>query len=1408
MAKDNKFYLFGTEQGTKGPEFNVFEKVGLGLASGALKIPEAILELGAGFVDYAADTDLVTALEENYPRINVTDGIGKFVEIGLQYGLPYGAALKIGSKLGAMKGMRAASQKGSVGSKAAAKMGYYGAPAVFADTITGSARDVTLGEAFGLYTGYEEEKEGKTGRELAGSVLKQKALGGIEGGALAGLISTAAAPAAKGVLVGGAKGAKYVGAAVSPIINPVAKALGAEQVGNVARKTLDGVKFLKEKVDPLSLRKLKVMKDDELTMFQTIKKGMGRLFTPEGSMTREGFERFTIAENTIKAVRGDLNLYLPRAKKEIDKVAKLLASKYGDSTLTRQQALFKDINEALDPAAKGDSIKIFKSKFKKSLNEKDLNDLTDAIKNLKDYGDEFNKGVVKTFTPVLNPKLKTKAKAEINEAIQSLLDRKIGAYYKAFDKNVPFRFTGKDFKENKKIAIEEAFQVLKKERGKGVSDSMLRDTAESQIEMLIRQAEKHGSEGSFFYSLRDLKKKRPKEYFTSIQEEMLKRRDFGEGKYALSLKNLLGYELNPLKSFENKYMAIASQTGQKRFVNSIVSLNKQYGNAVVGRQEKFLFQPTKNREQLLKEGVNEADIGGIIRADIRKQMSDEYGIPENLLDIVKVNPAAGEKGFSRAKAEDVFGIFDDINPLKGKDFYTSSGINKSFNGMSNYTDFLINSPLYKSFLMGKAGTQIGKTILSPVTQIRNFTSAAFFALHNGHFGNPFGFGKGNFSVTDVLKTHLDELFPDGRVTNEGLQNLAKDAARKNELGVTTGSIVQNEIDALLKDIVKEGGSYATTDDLFKKIYSSKSFKSAAAPTGKIFQKLQEFYTKGDDFWKDYGYRFTKSQLDQAIPQVGGKYSGGKYSEKQIAELIEKSHLQLFKRRPNIRNTDGTLKGRTELLEEFAAEYIKNTYPNYSFTPKFVQELRRLPLGNFISFPAEILRTSGNLVKLTGRELAMDTGDAAVDSFFRQMGSRKLMGQLAGYSTGPILASYSMKMLGMTEEQYDALRESQVAEWNKYSDLIMLGKEKTKDGNVKYRYVNYAYQNPYDYIRSPFYSFFGSMASGKKMGLDVEDRFLKGSIESFGTLFAPFLDEAILTERLVDAYRGTKKGGGRVWEDSDDLGYKLSSSFAHIVKGVAPGALSQGANVASAIAQDVTPYGKQYKLGDELMALLSGIRVYEADLKNNLNYGVNAHLREVATNKSRAGRKIFASNVTPNTVKEAYEEYVEQSFKSYNKIKKNLNDAETLGLETRTINKLFKDRKVRKDIRKTLTRGRFVPPKWKTFYNDQRFKNIARERGLTRIQLFPVAETMKIEREYRNMELLQSLDNVRGAIKVNRKETQERIAAQGLGTTADGPPLNTPPAQGAGTSQALSGLTDPITTRQRIIRDDDFLKEFA
>ena len=44
------------------------------------------------------------------------------------------------------------------------------------------------------------------------------------------------------------------------------------------------------------------------------------------------------------------------------------------------------------------------------------------------------------------------------------------------------------------------------------------------------------------------------------------------------------------------------------------------------------------------------------------------------------------------------------------------------------------------------------------------------------------------------------------------------------------------------------------------------------------------------------------------------------------------------------------------IDEAAAYLIRNTYPTYSKVPPFIQALRKLPFGNFVSFPCRDIRT--------------------------------------------------------------------------------------------------------------------------------------------------------------------------------------------------------------------------------------------------------------------------------------------------------------------------------------------------------------------------------------------------------------------------------------------------------------------
>ncbi len=82
---------------------------------------------------------------------------------------------------------------------------------------------------------------------------------------------------------------------------------------------------------------------------------------------------------------------------------------------------------------------------------------------------------------------------------------------------------------------------------------------------------------------------------------------------------------------------------------------------------------------------------------------------------------------------------------------------------------------------------------------------------------------------------------------------------------------------------------------------------------------------------------------------------------------------------------GELKTATEMLEEMSGNMVKNLMPTYSMVPKIVRMTQELPIGNFVSFPAEILRNSSKLVLFGARALTSS------NPLIRQMGAHFLIG---------------------------------------------------------------------------------------------------------------------------------------------------------------------------------------------------------------------------------------------------------------------------------------------------------------------------------------------------------------------------------------------------------------------------------
>lgn len=75
-----------------------------GIVSGAIKVPEGVVSLGAELIDLGFDTDLAAKVETAFDRFNVFEevaddrAIGKLAETIIQIGVPGGIGFKLASK--------------------------------------------------------------------------------------------------------------------------------------------------------------------------------------------------------------------------------------------------------------------------------------------------------------------------------------------------------------------------------------------------------------------------------------------------------------------------------------------------------------------------------------------------------------------------------------------------------------------------------------------------------------------------------------------------------------------------------------------------------------------------------------------------------------------------------------------------------------------------------------------------------------------------------------------------------------------------------------------------------------------------------------------------------------------------------------------------------------------------------------------------------------------------------------------------------------------------------------------------------------------------------------------------------------------------------------------------------------
>ena len=566
------------------------------------------------------------------------------------------------------------------------------------------------------------------------------------------------------------------------------------------------------------------------------------------------------------------------------------------------------------------------------------------------------------------------------------------------------------------------------------------------------------------------------------------------------------------------------------------------------------------------------------------------------------------------------------------------------------------SNLWSTFLGIKGFSQMAKTVYSPTTQIRNATTAAFFTMMSGNVGN-------SKALLDSMQTVFSEI-GDKYISVRGARGSSRAELKKaydeyTQLGVVNTNVRQGEFESIIKD--------ALENKIGSKFLSGKPMKLAEKAQNNFATKV---YQGSDDVWKIYNFEMELGKLNKVL------------EKNPNAVIPVTDYRNVIDFGPNVKAADLDEAQLKVFLKREAASITKDLVPNYVRVPEFIKTLRKLPVGNFIAFPAEIIRTSGNVMGRAIKEVASESPE------MREIGMRRLAGMATvNYAAGRAISTLGHTLTGSTEEQTEAFKRSYAARWDKNSQLIPIATD--KDGNVT-EFYNYSYTNPYDYLTRPFRGVFNAVNNGITSEQELGQIALDAATESGREFFGPFISETMVGEKVVDLMRNSTSTGRPVWNEGEPLGDKMMKGFGHLAEGVVPTVspydfgrgrvkdLPRSLLSATGIKDEsfgLSTQGVKLDAAGELADALSGLKTVRPVIENSLRfraYEAGSQIGAAASifNKVATQRgKVEAEEIT-----KAYLTSNRQRFKALRDLNMAIEDARTLGMSEGDIAKVLKKAK--------------------------------------------------------------------------------------------------------------------------------------
>lgn len=383
--------------------------------------------------------------------------------------------------------------------------------------------------------------------------------------------------------------------------------------------------------------------------------------------------------------------------------------------------------------------------------------------------------------------------------------------------------------------------------------------------------------------------------------------------------------------------------------------------------------------------------------------------------------------------------------------------------------------------------------------------------------------------------------------------------------------------------------------------------------------LTTFYQYGDDFWKIIGF------------------------ENEIDILMANKGIS------------------REQAEPLAAERIRNTYPTYSMVGKAGTWLRRFPLaGTFVSFPAEIIRTSFNMIRYLKQDME--------DPQMRATVPRRVAG-LAMASAGAYALTEALRnMLDVDDDEDEAVRLL-APPWSQNSNIAYVSRN---EGNLSY--IDLSALDPYSYFKKPLNAL-------------LRDQPLDDAVvQAAGELLTPFFGRDIAFGAIAEVWQNEKESGAQVYNESDLPANQLADITGHFLGAIQPGFIGNADRLAKAISGDVSPSGRKYEVGDELAAL-AGFRASTVDPKISLYYKAyefNDSKRQ-ATNLLRSTFR-SVNDVSDGELQSAFENGSQARREAFERMTKIVEATRRSGLSDSQIRKVLRSNGITLKDANALLRG--------------------------------------------------------------------------------------------------------------------------